>query len=200
MRVRDNSDKLLRWLGSVDNGAPMLGRRSFLAAAGASLFVPPPAHAVSLPARILSLDNIHTGEKLTVEYWAQGQYLPDALTAVDRLLRDFRTGQVHPIAPALLDLIALVRVRLDTSAPVSVISGYRSPATNAMLRGEHEHSGVATKSLHMQGKAIDIRIAGRSLADLHNAALAQRGGGVGFYPKSGFVHVDIGRVRAWQQG
>jgi len=197
LRARFNSENPSRWLGSVDKGV-MLGRRNFLAAAGASLFVPPPARAESLPARVLSLDNIHTGEKLTVEYWAKGQYVPDALTAVDRLLRDFRTGQVHPIAPELLDLIALVHGRLDTRAPVSIISGFRSPATNAMLRGAHEHSGVAVKSLHMQGKAIDLRIAGRSLADLHHAALAQRGGGVGFYPKSGFVHVDIGRVRTWQ--
>jgi uncharacterized protein YcbK (DUF882 family) len=78
-----------------------------------------------------------------------------------------------------------------------VISGYRSPRTNAMLRGEHEHSGVASKSLHMQGMAIDLRIAGRSLATVHSAALVQRGGGVGYYPQSDFVHVDVGRVRTW---
>ena len=177
----------------------MLGRRDFLAAAGASLFVPRPARAETLGARILSFDNIHTGEKLTVEYWEKGQYEPDALAEVNRLLRDFRTGQVHPIAPQLLDLMSLVRARLETAEPVSVISGFRSPATNAMLRSEHEQSGVASKSLHMQGMAIDIRIAGRSLTALHNAALAQRGGGVGYYPRSDFVHLDVGRVRAWQQ-
>jgi uncharacterized protein YcbK (DUF882 family) len=116
---------------------------------------------------------------------------------VNHLLRDFRTGQVHAIEPKLLDLLAIVRARLETAAPVSVVSGYRSPATNAMLRGEHEHSGVATKSLHMQGMAIDVRIVGRSLAALHNAALAERGGGVGYYPESDFVHVDVGRVRSW---
>lgn len=182
-----------------DRAVAVLRRREFLASGGASLFVPRPARAESMAARVLSFDNLHTGEKLTVEYWEAGRYHPDALAEVNHLLRDFRTGQVHPIAPQLLDIIALVRARLETNQPVSVISGYRSPATNAMLRSEHEHSGVASKSLHMQGMAIDIRVAGRSLAALHNAALAQRGGGVGYYPKSDFVHLDIGRVRAWQQ-
>lgn len=175
-----------------------MGRRRFLAAAGVSLFLPRPARANAAGVRKLSFDNLHTGEKLSVEYWIDGQYQPQALAEVNHVLRDFRTGQVHPIAPQLLDLVALVRGRLETGAPVSIISGYRSPVTNAMLRSEHEHSGVATKSLHMQGMALDIRIAGRTLTDLHSAALAQRGGGVGFYPRSGFVHVDIGRVRTWQ--
>src|ERR1041385_4187622 len=99
-----------------------LGRRRFLVGAGISLFVPGKAHADAANARRLSLDNIHTGEKLTVEYWAEGRYQPQALAEVDHLLRDFRTGQVHPIAPQLLDLIALVHSRLETNAPVSVIS------------------------------------------------------------------------------
>lgn len=176
----------------------VMERRRFLAAAGASLFLPNSARADSASVRKLSFDNLHTGEKLSVEYWINGQYRPEALAEVNRLLRDFRTGQVHPIAPQLLDLVALVHHRLETIAPISIISGYRSPVTNAMLRSEHEHSGVATKSLHMQGMALDIRIMGRSLADLHHAALAQRGGGVGLYPRSDFVHLDIGRVRAWQ--
>ena len=175
----------------------MLGRRHFLVGAGTSLFAPWSARANTVSARELSFDNIHTGEKLKVEYWANGQYLPDALAEVNRLLRDFRTGQVHPIAPQLLDLLARLRNRLDTTQSVNVISGFRSPATNAMLRAEHEHSGVASKSLHMQGMAIDIRIPGRELADLHVAALAERGGGVGYYPQSDFVHVDVGRVRSW---
>lgn len=176
---------------------PMFGRRHFLAGAGASLFVPRPVRANQTGARLLAFDNIHTGEKLKVEYWAEGQYLPDALAQVNHVLRDFRSGDVHPIAPQLLDLLSLLRVRLETSEPVTVISGYRSPTTNALLRGEHEHSGVASKSLHMQGMAIDIRIAGRSLAAVHTVALAQRGGGVGYYPASDFVHVDVGRVRTW---
>jgi uncharacterized protein YcbK (DUF882 family) len=172
-----------------------LGRRRFLAGS-ASLILPAPALA-TIGSRSLAFDNIHTGERLKVDYWRNGQYLPDALSEVNHVLRDFRTGEVHPIASDLLDLLVALRARLESSEPVSVISGYRSPLTNAMLRGEHGHSGVATKSLHMQGMAIDIRIAGRSLAALHNAALTLRGGGVGYYPASDFVHVDVGRVRTW---
>lgn len=175
---------------------PFLERRRFLAGAGLSLFMPLPALAKA-EVRSLAFDNIHTGEKLRVDYWANGSYQPDALAAVDNVLRDFRTSQVHPIAPPLLDLLAALRTQLETAAPLSVISGYRSPVTNALLRGAHENSGVATKSLHMQGKAVDIRIAGRSLAMVHKAALSLRGGGVGYYPSSDFVHVDVGRVRTW---
>lgn len=196
MQFKAQSDKN----GPVPRSEPrpsMLERRYFLAGAGVSLFVPRAARAQDAVARSLSFDNIHTGEKLKVEYWAGGGYLPDALAEVNHLLRDFRTGQVHPIAPQLLDLLNLVRSRLETVEPLSVISGYRSPVTNAMLRSEHEHSGVASQSLHMQGMAIDIRIAGRPLAALHSAALATRGGGVGYYPQSDFVHMDVGRVRFW---
>lgn len=184
--------------GTVRKAGAMsiLKRRHFLAGAGLSLIMPLPALAKA-EVRSLAFDNIHTGEKLRVDYWANGDYLPDALAAVNNVLRDFRTSQVHPIAPGLLDLLMSLRVQLDTSAPLSIISGYRSPVTNAMLRGGHENSGVATKSLHMQGKAVDIRIAGRPLALVHKAALSLRGGGVGYYPSSDFVHVDIGRVRTW---
>lgn len=181
---------------ALQNSPMVIPRRHFLAGAGVSLILPQPALA-STGVRSLTFDNIHTGEKLRVDYWQDGQYLPDALGEVNHVLRDYRTGDVHPIAPGLLDLLVAVRRNLETVEPVSVISGYRSPLTNAMLRGEHEHSGVATKSLHMQGMAIDIRIAGRELNAVHNAALTLRGGGVGYYPKSDFVHVDVGRVRTW---
>lgn len=175
----------------------LLGRRHFLAGAGSVLLAPSARAAILPDVRSLAFDNLHTGERLKIEYWAEGDYVPQALAEVNHLLRDFRSGDVHPIAPQLLDLLVLLRQRLETAAPVTVISGYRSPATNAMLRGAHEHSGVASKSLHMQGMAIDLRIAGRSLEQVHNAAMSQRGGGVGFYPKSDFVHVDVGRVRSW---
>ena len=173
------------------------GRRHFLAGAGLSLLIRKPAFAMDQDVRVAAFDNIHTGEKLELEYWRQGTYLPEALSQVNHILRDFRTGDTHLMAPQLLDLLSGLRANLETRAPVSVISGYRSPATNAMLRGEHEHSGVAAKSLHMQGMAIDIRIAGRSLDSIHAAALGLRSGGVGYYPVSDFVHVDVGRVRTW---
>jgi len=175
----------------------MMGRRHFLAGGGISLFIPRSVQARVPAARELSFDNLHTGEKLVVEYWANGQYQPDALAEVNRLLRDFRTGQIHPIAPQLLDLLSRLCARLETAEPINVISGFRSPATNAMLRAEHEHSGVASQSLHMQGMAIDIRMPGCELPHLHVAALAERSGGVGYYPHSDFVHVDVGRVRSW---
>lgn len=172
-------------------------RRDVLFGAGAALALPARAMASLGDRRTISLDNLHTGEKLNVTYWADGNYIPDALTSVNTVLRDFRNGAIHPIAPNLIDLLALLRSRLETTQPFRVISGYRSPATNAMLREAHEHSGVASQSLHMQGMAIDVRLAGRPLAALHDTALSLRGGGVGYYPSSDFVHVDVGRIRRW---
>lgn len=175
----------------------LLQRRAFLAGAVTTVAFARPAFADIGGTRTLAFDNLHTGERLAVDYWAEGAYLPEALTSINHLLRDFRTGDVHVIEPQLLDLLALMRIRLETNSPFAVISGYRSPASNANLRAECEHSGVAAKSLHMQGMAIDIRVAGRSLDAVHKTALALRGGGVGFYPQSDFVHVDVGRVRTW---
>ncbi len=176
-------------------------RRAFLTGAMTALVAMPlkPAWAALSKggARSLALQNIHTGEHLAVDYWVDGDYQPDALAEVNHVLRDFRTGDTHVIEPRLLDLLASMRTRLDTTTPFQVISGYRSPATNAMLRSEHEHSGVASKSLHMQGMAIDIRLEGRALEAVHRVALAEQVGGVGYYPESDFVHVDVGRVRHW---
>jgi uncharacterized protein YcbK (DUF882 family) len=172
-------------------------RRDFLLGAGATLVLPAPALAALGDRRSLSLDNLHTGEKLAVTYWAEGAYIPGALAEVDTILRDFRTGERHPIAPGLLDLLALLRGQMETAAPFKVISGYRSPATNARLRSANEHSGVASQSLHMKGMAIDIRLDGRPLEALRDTALSLRAGGVGYYPASDFVHVDVGRIRRW---
>ncbi|MBN9589401.1 MAG: hypothetical protein BGN85_07040 [Alphaproteobacteria bacterium 64-11] len=174
-----------------------LRRRDFLLGSGAALLLPAPALAALGDRRSLSFANLHTGEKLAVTYWANGDYVPGALAQVDTILRDFRTGETHPIAPDLLDLLALLRNRMETGEAFEVISGYRSPATNAKLRGAHEHSGVASHSLHMQGMAIDVRLNSRPLAALRDAALSLRGGGVGYYPSSDFVHVDVGRIRRW---
>jgi uncharacterized protein YcbK (DUF882 family) len=173
-------------------------RRRFLktlAVAGGTLVARPRrARASALP-RSLGLRHLHTGETLTVEYAVGENYLPDALAAVNRLLRDFRTGDVHPIDPGLLDLLHRVARRLDTRHSFEVISGYRSPTTNAALRRKSE--GVAARSLHMVGQAIDIRVAGVELVTLRAAALDLKGGGVGYYPASNFVHMDTGRLRHW---
>lgn len=169
-----------------------LTRRHFVAALAGSPLI---AQARSAEPRALAFSHLHTGERLEVEYFSGGSYLPDALGAVNRVLRDFRSGDVGIIDPALLDLLHALRAQTRSERPFEIISGYRSPATNRML---HERSsGVATKSLHMSGQAIDIRLADVPLASLRNAALSLGRGGVGFYPGSNFVHVDTGRVRAW---
>ena len=168
--------------------------RSGLGLAGAALAGSPAWAAPT--ARHLAFTNLHTGESLRATYWEAGAYVPDALQALNRVLRDHRTGEVHEIAPALYDLVSALQQRLETDATVQVISGYRSPASNAALHARSD--GVASHSLHMSGQATDLRIAGVDLARLRDAAWVLQGGGVGFYPQSQFVHVDVGRVRRWQ--
>jgi uncharacterized protein YcbK (DUF882 family) len=146
--------------------------------------------------RSVKLDNLHTGESLQAVYWEQGDYIPDVLDVVNEHLRDFRTGDVHPIDPRLLDLLDGVSLLTGATTPFQVISGYRSPATNAMLHERSEE--VAKKSFHMSGMAIDIRLPGVDLCHLHAAALRQGRGGVGYYPDSNFVHMDVGPVREWR--
>ena len=145
--------------------------------------------------RTLAFRNLHTGETVDVVYRANGELDRGALREIDWVLRDFRTGEARPIDRRLLDLLWRLRSALDTAAPYEVISGYRSPATNAMLR--RAGRGVARGSLHTRAMAIDVRVPDRPLAALRDTALAMRLGGVGYYPASGFVHVDVGRVRFW---
>jgi uncharacterized protein YcbK (DUF882 family) len=145
--------------------------------------------------RRLAFYNLHTGESFGSPYWVEGHYVRESLAEIDYVLRDFRTNQVKPISPPLLDLLFALGETLGASEPFNVISGYRSAATNAMLAAHG--SGVARHSLHMTGEAIDIRVLGRDLRMVRAAAVALRGGGVGYYPKSDFIHVDIGRVRTW---
>ena len=147
------------------------------------------------PERVLALKNLHTGESLRATFWVDGHYLKDELRAVDHVLRDHRSGDVHAMDPKLLDQLYLLQQAVGVGGSFHVISGYRSPATNAVLRSNS--SGVAKKSLHMLGKAIDIRLPGCRLDRLRKAALALQAGGVGYYPESAFIHVDTGRVRRW---
>lgn len=183
-------------------------RRSFLtgaiaAAAGlAGGLVPAPlAAALSDPAagtrprRRLAFLNTHTGEEVSVAYRAGSDYLPDGRSAIDHVLRDHRTGEVRAIDAGLLDLLADLREALSPNAAYHVISGYRSPATNAMLAARSR--GVSPRSLHMDGLAVDVALPGVALATLREAALDLRVGGVGYYPSPGFVHLDVGRVRRW---
>jgi uncharacterized protein YcbK (DUF882 family) len=182
-----------RFLSTLAVGVPLLGAAS---SAFASSVDPVAAlSGAALGTRALSFAHTHTGEHLNVEYFSSGTYLPDALSTVNHFLRDFRTGDVHDIDAELLDLLHSLRGLTGTSKPFQVISGYRSPKTNEMLRQHSE--GVAAGSLHMKGQAIDIRLADIPLPRLRSAALSVKRGGVGFYPASDFVHVDTGRVRAW---
>ena len=147
--------------------------------------------------RRLQLSNLHTGESLQTTYWAEGQYLSSSLDEINHLLRDFRTGEVHPIDPRLLDLLHGIQREAGSRNPFEIISGYRSPKTNEQLRASS--GGVAKKSFHMQGKAVDIRLPGTDLKELHRIACAAGVGGVGLYTRSNFIHVDTGRPRYWGQ-
>ncbi len=142
------------------------------------------------------LDNLHTGERFRAVYYANGSYLPDALAEATRVMRDWRTGDQHFIDPTLFDALHAIGGRLETRKPFQIISGYRSPKTNAMLH--RRSNGVAEHSQHTIGKAIDLRIEGVELSNLRAAATAISAGGVGYYPVSNFVHVDTGRVRQWR--
>lgn len=185
---------------SMQDPEPRHSRRRFTGALGTLLAAPAlllsrHAPASRAPSRTLRFDHTHTGEKLTVTYTAGDRYLPSALMEIKRFLRDFRTGDTHAIDPQLLDQLHMLAALTASPAPFEVISGYRSPATNSGLRAHS--SGVASHSLHLDGRAIDIRLAHIALADLHEAAVSLRAGGVGFYPGSNFVHIDTGRVRRW---
>ncbi len=145
--------------------------------------------------RRLAFFNTHTGETLEACYFRAGCYDPDALRAINHILRDHRSGEVRPIEGRLLDLLHALAGRFERPCPFHVISGYRSPVTNATLHSRNR--GVASQSLHVYGQAIDIRVPGIPTGELRDQALSLAAGGVGYYPKPDFVHVDVGRVRAW---
>lgn len=183
----------------MDEQALVLMRRRFLKlclGAAAGFVLSPGLALASVPVRNISLVAAHTDESLNLVYWEDGEYIPDAMAEINRLLRDHRSGDIHPIDPVAIDLLYLLAVTLDHSAPFHVISGYRSPTTNAKLR--EVSKGVARHSLHLEGRAIDIRVPGVELGQLHEAALGLQAGGVGYYPRSKFVHIDTGPVRTWR--
>jgi uncharacterized protein YcbK (DUF882 family) len=144
---------------------------------------------------MLSFVNTHTGDTFADAYWESGNYIPDAMAAINNVMRDHRSGEVHEIDPRLLDQLHTLKAQVGGAAPYQIISGYRSPATNAALHAASD--GVATRSLHMDGRAIDIRMGGVALPRLRDAAIAMQAGGVGYYEASDFIHLDTGRVRRW---
>jgi uncharacterized protein YcbK (DUF882 family) len=187
----------------MKNSIKNTNRRQFIklgmvvAATGLSSF---PAHAtlrdIAARERSLAFYNTHTGESMRTIYWADGGYIPQALTEIDYALRDHRNNEIKNISPALLDLLYDISGVIGSRQPFHIISGYRSPATNAKLA--ESSGGVAKHSMHLDGKAIDIRVPGHDLIHVRRAASMLHGGGVGYYPGSNFVHVDVGRVRQWQ--
>jgi len=176
-----------------------LNRRKFLclgAGTVATLMASPAFAKISRrQERSLSFYHTHTGEQTSTVYWAEGDYLDGGLQEINTILRDHRSGEVYAIDSGLLDLLYVLQSQVNSKQTYQIISGYRSPATNAVLR--KKSSGVAKRSYHMQGKAIDVRLPGCDLKKLHSAALALKSGGVGYYPGSNFIHVDVGPVRHW---
>jgi len=175
----------------------LLSRRRLLgvAAAVTTVGLITPAPAISYAPRSISLYNTHTGEWLRTVYWADGHYIRDAVRDINWILRDHHTDEMRPMDAGVLDVLGMLREQLDTPDPFLVVSGYRSPTTNMRLylRGE----GVAKHSYHIKGMAVDLRSERRSLEQVREAALSLQCGGVGYYPRSGFVHVDCGPIRRW---
>ena len=179
-----------------------VSRRDFLAMGAAvttAFLFPHEAFAGALkvlsPERSLRFYNTHTDEKITAIYWSQGAFVPQALVHVNHILRDHRTGEKKEIDTLLLDLLFALQQKLDSEEPFHIISGYRSPETNALLRMMGR--GIAKNSLHTDGKAIDMRLPGYELKTLQRAARDLQMGGVGYYPLSDFVHIDVGSIRYW---
>lgn len=181
--------------------SPVLSRRFFLQqttrilAGLAVASVPVVSNAKSLGKRSLSFYHTHTQQSLDVTYAWGTAYNAPALERINHYLRDFRTGEVHPIDPKLLDILWAIQGKIGNRGVYEVISGFRSPATNGQL--QRNGAGVADRSLHMQGKAIDVRFTGARTNQVQKRAVSLQRGGVGYYAKSDFVHLDTGRYRVW---
>jgi len=176
-----------------------LSRRGFLTSiAGVAIGLTAPgaiAATATMSDRELSFYNTHTGEKLSATFWSEGKYLDEGVEEISWLLRDHRADVSTPIDAKLLDLLHQLQAKVEHQGEFHVISGYRSPATNEMLN--KRSSGVAKRSYHMLGQAIDVRLPGFDSRKLQKAAIAMKAGGVGYYSNSNFVHLDTGRVRYW---
>ena len=179
-----------------------LSRRGILGAFAATAVVAAPVMANAFgilrgdgDIRRIKMYSGRTGESIDTVYWVEGKYIRDALNEINIFMRDWRTGQAIGIDPRTVDVAAASHRLLQTNEPFMMLSGYRSPKTNAMLRSQS--SGVARNSLHMVGKAADLRLKSRSVAQMTRAAQSCQAGGVGRYSRSNFVHVDCGPVRHW---
>ncbi len=189
---------------TVADGANSLSRRRFLksVACGSILAMATPKIAQAAFSgfsahKTLALEHQHTGETLNLTYYEHGRYIYGAVDEISYFLRDYHNGAVHSVDPALLDQLYDVKLLLGTRKPFQIVSGYRSPETNASLR---RHSrGVARQSLHMEGRAVDIRMEGISARTIRDSAMSLQRGGIGYYPSSNFVHLDTGDIRTWHR-
>lgn len=179
-----------------------LSRRALLGAFAASLVVAAPSYSNAAgflrgagDIRRIRMYNGRTGESLDTIYWIEGQYLADALNEINFFMRDWRSNDVKAMDARNIDIMAAAHALMDASEPYTLLSGYRSPATNAMLNSRS--SGVASNSLHIKGQAADLRLQSRSISQMASAAEACRSGGAGRYRGSNFVHMDCGPVRTW---
>ncbi|MEO1677283.1 MAG: DUF882 domain-containing protein [Pseudomonadota bacterium] len=183
-------------------GSTSLTRRGILRAFAATAVAAAPVYANAFgilrgagDIRRLKMYNGRTGENIDTIYWIEGAYIKDAKREIDRFMRDWRRNEVKSIDFRTIDILAAAHNLTDAKDPYMLLSGYRSPATNAMLRARG--SGVARKSRHLKGEAADVRLGSRSVNQLARAAVACRGGGVGRYYGSNFVHMDCGPIRNW---
>lgn len=186
----------------IDKIASRITRRGFLGAFAATAVIAAPTYSNAAGflrgggnIRRLKMYSGRTGESIDTIYWIEGDYVPEAMTEVNRFFRDWRNGQTLQIDTRTIDIAAATQNLLDSSQPYTLISGYRSPQTNAMLRSNS--SGVARNSLHLQGQAADLRMQGRSVSQMARAAASCNAGGVGRYSGSNFIHIDCGAVRSW---
>ncbi|SIN90078.1 YcbK family protein [Vannielia litorea] len=187
---------------TTETGSPKISRRGVLGAFAATAVVAAPTYSKAAgflrgagDIRRLRMYNGRTGESMDAIYWIEGDYIKDSIKEVNYFMRDWRRDEVKAIDIRTLDIIAAAHNLLDVREPYLLLSGYRSPATNAMLRARS--SGVAKHSLHLTGQAADLRLSSRSVNQVAKAAEACRAGGVGRYYGSNFVHMDCGVVRSW---
>ncbi len=186
----------------------IIDRRSFLSIgaglAGAALTNPAfamviperkPAKPETYGQRIISFKNQHTGDVFSGAYRVGDKYIPDAFDKINFVMRDHRSDEIFPIDPRVIDIMYSVHKATGSSAPFEILSGYRCPKTNAMLRAKS--GGVARNSLHMTGQAVDVRLPGHSMRHVRDIAKSLKAGGVGYYRRSNFVHMDTGNVRSW---
>ena len=176
----------------------ILTRRKFIAKSlylAAGIVLASPLESIATLTKYpMSFYHTHTGERLKIDYSGKG-YTSSALNELDYILRDFRTGEIHPIDPVLLDILYGIQQKSGSNGVIEIVSGYRSPKTNKLLHSKN--GGVARQSLHMKGRALDIRLTDLKTRELCDIAISLQRGGVGFYPKSNFVHIDTGRFRTW---